>query len=326
MDPLDDEGIKSIHILFSSFVVVIIYFCWKSTQVNEQIPTVHHLPINLVRRSSSVVSNVSTATGSTTEENLTSSVENITDSIFVEASESFNQSNARDEVDSSQVADNELSEQEQIIRQMDQDLPVTISGSSEVRRRLPQTSSEAEPSTSVEGECSQQKEEDKISIKLKYLNDEIKTVNAYLNESLGSFKRRQFNAELESKLIKLIFNGQILGDDKKSLSQCGLFSEAVVHCLILSKRNAISPAASQLSSAPRNPNTNAGFLNSTPLEWTGTLFIYVLGMALVSLTLVFCWYCRIQYSSYFSWYSTLGLILMTSLFLVMVPLLTLIDR
>jgi len=323
MDPLDDEGIKSIHILFSSFVVVIIYFCWKSTQINEQLPTVHHLPINLVRRSSSVVSNVSTATGSTTEENLTSSVENITDSIFVEASESYNQSNARDEPDSSRVADNELSEEEQIIRQMDQDLPVS-SGS--VRRRITQTSSEAESSTPVEGESSVQKEEDKISIKLKYLNDEIKTVNAYLNESLGSFKRRQFNAELESKLIKLIFNGQILGDDKKSLSQCGLFSEAVVHCLILSKRNAINPTASQLSSAPRNPNTNAGLLNSTPLEWNGTLFIYVLGMALVSLTLVFCWYCRIQYSSYFSWYSTIGLILMTSLFLVMVPLLTLIDR
>lgn len=34
---------------------------------------------------------------------------------------------------------------------------------------------------------------------------------------------------------------------------------------------------------------------------------------------------RIQYSSYFSWYSTIGLILMTSLFLVMIPLLTLVG-
>lgn len=40
----NEDGLKSIHILFSSFVVVIIYFCWKSTQVNEQLPTVH-LPI-----------------------------------------------------------------------------------------------------------------------------------------------------------------------------------------------------------------------------------------------------------------------------------------
>lgn len=106
------------------------------------------------------------------------------------------------------------------------------------------------------------------------------------------FFRRQFNAELESKLIKLIFNGQILEDDKKSLSQCGLFSEAVVHCLILQKRNVITPVASQPSA--RNTN-NANLLspsNSVGIEWNGTLFIYIIGMVLVSLTLVFCWYCR----------------------------------
>lgn len=102
--------------------------------------------------------------------------------------------------------------------------------------------------------------------------------------------RRQFNAELESKLIKLIFNGQILEDDKKSLSQCGLFSEAVVHCLILQKRATIAPVADQISTAPRG---TAGVMNSaTSLEWNGTLFIYIIGMVLVSLTLVFCWYCR----------------------------------
>jgi len=262
---------------------------------------------------------------------LTSSVENITDSIFVEASEAFNQSLSQDRINPQQISDDELTEEEQIIRQMDQDMPVSSNVNEYTirRRNLVSPVTESEPSTSTaeaEGENTVQKEEDKISIKLKYLNDEIKTVNAYLNETIGNFKRRHFNAELESKLIKLIFNGQILGDDKKSLSQCGLFSEAVVHCLILSKRNAIHPVANAISSASRSPQTNASLLNPTPLEWNGTLFIYILGMVLVSLTLVFCWYCRIQYSSYFSWYSTIGLIIMTSLFLIMVPLLTLIDR
>jgi Ubiquitin family len=106
------------------------------------------------------------------------------------------------------------------------------------------------------------------------------------------FLRRQFNAELESKLIKLIFNGQILEDDKKSLSQCGLFSEAVVHCLILQKRSAAAPVVDQIAATPR-VNTSVGMMNSaTSLEWNGTLFIYIIGMVLVSLTLVFCWYCR----------------------------------
>ena len=108
-------------------------------------------------------------------------------------------------------------------------------------------------------------------------------------------KRRQFNVELESKLIKLIFNGQILEDDKKSLSQCGIFSEAVVHCLILQKRAVVTPTSNQMSVVPRNSNSNnnGGLLNApNPLEWNGTLFIYIIGMILVSLTLVFCWYCR----------------------------------
>lgn len=136
---------------------------------------------------------MSTATGSTSEENLTSSVENITDSIFVEASESFNQSNMQDEVDEPRGSDSELTEEEQIIREMDRDMPSSSNSSNDttVRRRNLSLAAEPQPSASSSpvGENSQQKEEDKISIKLKYLNDEIKTVNAYLNETIGSFKR-----------------------------------------------------------------------------------------------------------------------------------------
>jgi Ubiquitin family len=106
------------------------------------------------------------------------------------------------------------------------------------------------------------------------------------------FSRRQFNAELESKLIKLIFNGQILEDDKKSLTQCGLFSEAVVHCLILQKRAAAAPVTDQAATTPRVNNVGGMINSATNLEWNGTLFIYIVGMVLVSLTLVFCWYCR----------------------------------
>lgn len=136
-----------------------------------------------VRRSSSVVSNTSTATGSTSEENLTNSVENITDSIFVEATESFNQS--QDESDEPRTSEGELTEEEQIIREMDRDLPTSTSDSY-ARRRIVNNDV---PSTSAASEASEHKEEEKISIKLKYLNDEIKTVVAYLSESIGSFKR-----------------------------------------------------------------------------------------------------------------------------------------
>jgi hypothetical protein len=85
----------------------------------------------------------------------------------------------------------------------------------------------------------------------------------------------------------LIFNGQILGDDEKSLSQYGIRADAVVHCLILQKRTTATPVTQQISSQTNNNN----FLNST-LEWNGTFFIYILGMVLVSLTLIGCWYAR----------------------------------
>jgi hypothetical protein len=122
---------------------------------------------------------------------LTNSVENITDSIFVEASESYNQSNPRDDPDiSPRTSDSELTEEEQIIREMDRDIPSDPEYT--LRRRIVnQTSSESQPSTSSlhVSECSQQNDEDKISIKLKYLNDEIKTVPAWRHETIGNFKR-----------------------------------------------------------------------------------------------------------------------------------------
>jgi hypothetical protein len=96
--------------------------------------------------------------------------------------------------------------------------------------------------------------------------------------------RRQFNEVLESKLVKLIFNGQIC-DDEKKLSDYGLASNAVVHCLILQKRSA--PITSQPAlQTNQNPNN---FLSSS---LNGTFFIYILGMVLVSLTLIGCWYAR----------------------------------
>lgn len=100
----------------------------------------------------------------------------------------------QDEVDDPRGSDNELTEEEQLIREMDRDIEPSSSNSSNectVRRRnLSLAANETQPSASSSvGEISQQKEEDKISIKLKYLNDEIKTVNAYLNETIGNFKR-----------------------------------------------------------------------------------------------------------------------------------------
>jgi hypothetical protein len=113
---------------------------------------------------------------STTEENLAeNSVDQITDQIISEASENY-RSNENSQQDF-------LTEEEQIIREMDRDLPTTSGeSSSSMRRRIVAPSTLSEP-------LIEQKEEDKISIKLKYISDEIKTVSGYMNESIGNFKR-----------------------------------------------------------------------------------------------------------------------------------------
>lgn len=103
---------------------------------------------------------------------------------------------------------------------------------------------------------------DEITIKLKYLNDDLKIVKARTNEPIGDFKkyaflrkrkifvhqtqfnflffcsnRRNFNEELNAqKLVRLVFNGHVLQPDAKTIAACGLFDNCVVHCLIHNPR------------------------------------------------------------------------------------------
>lgn len=148
-----------------------------------------------MRRSASLISQTSTTSTNTIEENLSSSVEDIADNIFAEASESFNNSNGDSYRNATHTDDEQLTEEERIIRDMDRDLPSHSSG--ERRRRIsletPQTSSSAAAVVELNENSIETKKEDeveKISIKLKFLNDEIKVdKQAYLNETVLSFKR-----------------------------------------------------------------------------------------------------------------------------------------
>ncbi|VEN61482.1 unnamed protein product, partial [Callosobruchus maculatus] len=76
-----------------------------------------------------------------------------------------------------------------------------------------------------------------ITIKLKYINDDLKLVDGRLDELLGDFKRRHFQPEIsQNKLVRLIFNGQVLQPDSQTLRSCGLFHNCVVHCLVHQKK------------------------------------------------------------------------------------------
>lgn len=124
-------------------------------------------------------------------------------------------------------------------------------------------------------------------------------------------------------MIKLIFNGKLLEDDAKTLNQCGIFSEAVVHCLVMQK----TPSPTALAGANQNSNvrqTNDGASTFRNIEWNSTILIYVFGMGLASICLILCWLARVQYEVYFSFYSTVGLILVTTLFIILIPLFSMV--
>lgn len=165
----------------------------------------------VVRRNTSIISNPSAVSASAAEENLNDSVEQI----LAEATDSYRPPEDDDTTRSTNT-DGELTEEEMIVYDMDHDVP-TSRRSAVLRRRLnasnTSSSFQVEPSTSNENlatnstlsrasddsnrtstsNITQQqptlREEDRISIKLKYLNDEIKTVSGYSSETIGNFKR-----------------------------------------------------------------------------------------------------------------------------------------
>ena len=54
-------------------------------------------------------------------------------------------------------------------------------------------------------------ETERVTVRLKFLNDTQKEVAASLTENIGQFKRRNFSEEISSnKNVRLIFNGQVL--------------------------------------------------------------------------------------------------------------------
>ena len=113
-------------------------------------------------------------------------------------------------------------------------------------------------------------EEERVTVRLKFLNETQKDVSASLVENVGQFKRRYFSEEMSSnKNVRLIFNGQVLRDENSSLRSCGIFDKCVVHCLIHQgpTQAPSSPGGHSLSHSPNTqPKTTAAPGKRRPLD------------------------------------------------------------
>lgn len=184
-------------------------------------------------------------------------------------------------------------------------------------------------SSSTCNESPEQKAENdanKISIKLKFINDDQKLVTGSLKEFLGDFKRRHFQTELNAqKLVRLVFNGRVLQPDNQTLEKCGMFNNCVVHCLVHQPRQnpAPSPASALDNSSPIyfNPQAFSDIpvgteISSVHNDWDLSRPL----VGIVSLILSFAWYFRYHYAQFFTTSATVALYAITAIFAMSITL------
>ncbi|XP_066441218.1 transmembrane and ubiquitin-like domain-containing protein 1 [Eleutherodactylus coqui] len=148
------------------------------------------------------------------------------------------------------------------------------------------------PQTQSNSACSQ----DTITIRLKFLNETERVVNARLTDSVLHIKRSQFPGQ--EPRVRLIYQGQLLRDDSKTLASLQLTDGCVLHCHLSQHATASGPGGPELS----QDSVNVGSL-MVPL------FLLLLGLL---------WYCQFQYPQAFNGTATACLGALTLFVLVLV--------
>ncbi|XP_044761172.1 transmembrane and ubiquitin-like domain-containing protein 1 isoform X3 [Coccinella septempunctata] len=199
--------------------------------------------------------------------------------------------------------------------------PSSIDGDSTVDTNRSNDSREAageclEPEIKAGSSREVEENENKIRVKLKYVTDELRHVDANLKENIGDFKKRHFQVEFAAnKVVKLIFNGQIMQRDGDTLQSYGLFDNCVVHCVFLPKANSPSPGEGSGSrdsnSSPHGTDSHSNNHNQ-PNEWHLENYL----LAILCWFLGAAWYLRYAYSQLYTVTATIGLILMTGIFTI----------
>ncbi|CAL1536196.1 unnamed protein product [Lymnaea stagnalis] len=135
----------------------------------------------------------------------------------------------------------------------------------------------------------------RIRVKLKYMNETQRLVYASPLDTIGDFRRTNFQAELQdNKWVRFIYNGQDLRDDARTLQACNISDNCTMHCLIT------SPTRTATSRDSGHEDEDDSFMGA-------------LMYPLFTVILLIVWYCRFTYRQYFSAMSTVCLIGITFL-------------
>uniref|UniRef100_A0AC34GPN4 Ubiquitin-like domain-containing protein n=1 Tax=Panagrolaimus sp. ES5 TaxID=591445 RepID=A0AC34GPN4_9BILA len=113
--------------------------------------------------------------------------------------------------------------------------------------------------------------EETINIRLKHLDDRIIPAQFQPSITVGDFKKSQFAQEIEAgKVIRLIFQGQLLRNDSRTLTSYGIVDQSVIHVHI-GQRAYRQEGASQQPSTAQN--------GTDPVELFANPHLVVTGIA-----------------------------------------------
>ncbi|PIC13905.1 hypothetical protein B9Z55_027485 [Caenorhabditis nigoni] len=130
-------------------------------------------------------------------------------------------------------SENGMDEEEEEEEEVDADEVDADDSGLSVNAPIEETEEERERKAERDAEMSvlEGPSEGKILIRLKFLSDTEKDTYASLQDTVAKFKVEHFT-DLSNKVIRLIFQGQLLREDSRTLESYGLQAGSVMHCHI----------------------------------------------------------------------------------------------
>lgn len=148
-----------------------------------------------------------------------------------------------------------------------------------------------------------------ISVRLKFLNDTEEVAVVEPQDTVGILKSKCFSGREHQ--IKLIFQGQLLQDPKRTLLSLNITDNSVIHCHISQTLHDSSPeeGAQSGTGAGAGSGVSSGFRAAGVAISTGSLMVPVF---VVILAVV--WYFRLNYRQFFTAPATISLVGVTVFF------------
>ncbi|TMS14718.1 Transmembrane and ubiquitin-like domain-containing protein 1 [Larimichthys crocea] len=148
-----------------------------------------------------------------------------------------------------------------------------------------------------------------ISVRLKFLNDTEEVAVVEPQDTVGGLKSKYFSGQEQQ--IKLIYQGQLLQDPKRTLLSLNITHNSVIHCHISQALHEATPeeGAQPGAGAGAGSGVSGGFRAAGLAISTGSLVVPVF---VVILAVV--WYFRINYRQFFTAPATISLVGVTVFF------------